>query len=79
MTLQVHKNNASSEASLEKRRCCGTNFGEFTLYACVLVSPGPRAVLWAVSESAHRVSVASLACRAVKMPLKDLWPIHCGL
>jgi hypothetical protein len=30
----VHKNNASSEASFEKRRCsCGTYFGEFPFHA----------------------------------------------
>jgi hypothetical protein len=31
MLLEVHKNNnASSEASLQKRRCYGTYFAEFT-------------------------------------------------
>jgi hypothetical protein len=33
MALQVHNNNASSEASFEKRRCyCGTYFDEHSFY-----------------------------------------------
>jgi hypothetical protein len=35
MTLEVHKNNnASSEAALQKRRCCGTYFAELHVRDC---------------------------------------------
>jgi len=34
MALEVRKdNNARSEASLQKRRCCGTYFAEFPFHA----------------------------------------------
>jgi hypothetical protein len=34
MSLEVHKNNnVGSEASLHKRRCCGTYFADFTFHA----------------------------------------------